>query len=86
MSYGVESSTALVDTVHAIVRHDRGTYAAECLELAVVTQGASLDELIVNLREAITLHLQGEDSRNLGVVPHPRLSVQYELAPIGNGP
>lgn len=33
-------------------------YVAECLDLAVVTQGKTLDETAQNLREAILLHLE----------------------------
>jgi predicted RNase H-like HicB family nuclease len=33
-------------------------YVAECLDLAVVTQGKTLDELKENLQEAIALHLE----------------------------
>jgi len=40
---------------------DEGGYVAECLNLAVVTQGRTLDETVQNLREAIQLHLEGED-------------------------
>lgn len=40
---------------------DEGGYVAECLDLAVVTQGKTLDETVQNLQEAIQLHL-GEDS------------------------
>ena len=72
------------DTVHAVVTRDQDWYVAECLELAVVTQGRTLDELVVNLREAITLHLEGEDVANIGVVAEPRVSLTYEVtAPIG---
>ncbi|WXG41542.1 MAG: type II toxin-antitoxin system HicB family antitoxin [Candidatus Freyarchaeum deiterrae] len=36
-------------------------YVAECLDLPVVTQGKTLDEVVENVREAIELHLEGED-------------------------
>ncbi len=36
-------------------------YVAECLDLPVVTQAKTLDELTVNIKEAIELHLEGED-------------------------
>ena len=39
---------------------DESGYVAECLNLAVVTQGKTLDETAQNLREAIQLHLDGE--------------------------
>jgi len=34
-------------------------FVAECLDLPVVTQGKTLDELAQNLREAIALQLEG---------------------------
>ena len=67
------------DTVHTVVTRDRDWYVAECLELAVVTQGRTLDELVANLREAIALHLEGEDPASSGVVPEPRISLTYEV-------
>ncbi len=42
-------------------------YVAECIDLPVVTQGRTLDELADNLREAIALHLEGEDLSALGL-------------------
>jgi predicted RNase H-like HicB family nuclease len=49
-----------------ITKGDR-QFVAECLDLPVVTQAATLDELALkdelalNIREAISLHLEGED-------------------------
>jgi len=40
---------------------DEGGHVAECLDLAVVTQGKTLHETAQNLRKAITFHLEGED-------------------------
>ncbi len=45
---------------------DERGYVAECLDLAVVTQGKSLDETVQNLREAIQLHLEGENPAEMG--------------------
>jgi predicted RNase H-like HicB family nuclease len=36
-------------------------YVAECLDLPVVTQAVSLDELAANLKEAIALQLEDEN-------------------------
>ncbi|HVA81708.1 MAG TPA: hypothetical protein VNF29_12350 [Candidatus Binataceae bacterium] len=51
------------------VRISRGDkfYVAECLDLPVVTQAVTLDELAVNLREAIALQLDGEDPADFGL-------------------
>jgi predicted RNase H-like HicB family nuclease len=77
--YGRRSAAPPSDTVHAVVTRDRGWYVAECLELAVVSQGRTLDELVVNLREAVALHLEGEVPASVGVVAEPRISMTYEV-------
>lgn len=78
-TYGRRAAAPPRDTVHALVTRDRDWYVAECLELAVVTQGRTLDELVANLREAIALHLEGEDAASTGVVAEPRISLTYEV-------
>jgi hypothetical protein len=60
------------------VRRSAGFYVAESLELALVTQGRSLDELMRNLRQAVRLHLEGEDPGEFGLRASPRLAVTYE--------
>ena len=78
-TYGRRAAATPRDTVHAVVTRDPNWYIAECLELAVVTQGRTLDELVANLREAIALHLEGEDPASVGVVAEPRISLTYEV-------
>ena len=78
-AYGSAADAPVRDTVHAVITESRGWYLGECLEIAVVSQGRTLDQLVSNLREAITLHLDGEDPAALGLVPSPRLAVTYEL-------
>ena len=71
--------------VHAIVARDGAWFVAECLEVAVVTQGRSLDETAEALREAVALHLDGEDTAALGLTASPRLVLQYETSVVGRG-
>ena len=59
----------LQHTVKAVVRRGDTHYVAECLEIAVVTQGKTLDETLANLREAVALHLEGEDLAEMGLTP-----------------
>lgn len=63
------------------VRISRGErqFVAECLDLPVVTQADSLDELFVNIREAIGLHLEGEDLAALGFESNPTVLATMEL-------
>ena len=78
-------SAPLRDSLHATVWRGEGAYVAECWEVAVVTQGKTLDEVVFNLREALTLHLEGEDLAALGLARSPRLVVTYEST-LENGP
>ena len=54
-------------------------YVAECLDLPVVTEGDTLDELASNIREAIGLHLEGEDLAELGLSRDPTILATMEL-------
>jgi len=69
------SATKHSSVIHAVIRADRDSYTAECLEVAVVTQGRDLDEMVRNLQEAIKLHLDGEDLAALGLSEHPRVQL-----------
>jgi predicted RNase H-like HicB family nuclease len=71
----------LQHTIKAIVRKGETHYVAECVEIAVVTQGKTLDETIFNLKEAVELHLQGEDLVELGLTSNPTLIVTMEVEP-----
>ncbi len=73
----------LQHTVKATVRKGEKYYVAECLEIAVVTQGKTLDETLANLQEAVALHLEGEDLASLGLAPNPTILVTMELEPAG---
>lgn len=67
-------------TIKAVIRPgDQSGYVAECVEVSVVTQGGTLDEVTANLREAVELHLQGENLAELGLAPSPTILVTFEL-------
>jgi predicted RNase H-like HicB family nuclease len=57
-------------------------YVAECVDLPVVTQGKTLDELKVNLEEAISLHLEDEDLSEYELDPRPTVLASFELDPL----
>ena len=73
----------MIYTIKAIVyRGEESGYVAECAELPVVTQGATLDEVMQNLRAAIALHLEGESLSDLGFTANPPILVSYEMEPL----
>ena len=65
--------------IQARVRKGDKKFVAECMDLAVVTQGDTLDETIANLQEALVLHLQGENLADLDLAENPTLLVTMEL-------
>ena len=67
------------DTIHAVITKDGDTYVVDCHEIAVVTQGSTIDEALANLVEAVTLHLQGEDLATLGLGSLRRIHISYDL-------
>ncbi|MCL4707369.1 type II toxin-antitoxin system HicB family antitoxin [bacterium] len=70
-------------TIKAFIRAgEQSGYVAECLEIPVVTQGATVDQVIQNLQEAVQLHLEGENLAELGLAPNPALLVTMELEPV----
>jgi len=59
-------------TIKAVIRPgEQSGFVGECLEIPVITQGRTLNEVRRNLREAVELHLADEDLEGLGLSPHP---------------
>ena len=64
---------SLQHTIKAVIRPgEESGYVAECVEIATVTQGATLDEVTRNLQEAVALHLEDEDLTALGLAQMSR--------------
>jgi len=57
-------------------------YVAECLDLPVVSQGKTLDEAVENIKEAISLHLEGENLEDWDIFPDFSVLVNFELGSI----
>lgn len=69
-------------TIKALIRSgEQSGYVAECMEIPVVTQGSTLDEVTCNLQEAVQLHLEGENLSELGLTSDPTIIVTLELEP-----
>ncbi|NQT72079.1 MAG: type II toxin-antitoxin system HicB family antitoxin [Chloroflexi bacterium] len=68
-------------SIKAFVYKGEEYYVAECMDIAVVTQGKTLDETVSNLQEAVALHLEGEDPADFDLTPNPSLLVTFETEP-----
>jgi predicted RNase H-like HicB family nuclease len=64
------------DVIHAFVRPGNETgFVAECDEICVVTQGATMEETLANLTDAVTLFFLGENPAEFGFGDNPTLVV-----------
>jgi len=72
---------SLQHTIKAFIRKGESYYIAECLELAVVTQGKTLDETVGNLRRSCFSPPGGEDLQN-SVWPQPDVDHHHEVEPL----
>ena len=56
----------IVQTLTAVVRRDGRWYVAECPEVGTVSQGKTVEEAVVNLKEATELYLEEFPPRKQG--------------------
>jgi predicted RNase H-like HicB family nuclease len=77
--YASTGAATMKKTIQVRISRGENLYIAECLDLPVVTQAATLDELAFNLREAISLQLEGEDPAEFGIGPDPSILAIFEL-------
>jgi len=68
--------------IHAHAQRGGRGWVVQCREVAVVTQGRTLDETVANLSHAVALHLEGEELAALGIAPDPVLLVALEIRPV----
>jgi predicted RNase H-like HicB family nuclease len=50
--------------INFLVSYEDGFYTADSINVPVVTQGETLDELLKNIKEAVDLHNEGESIRS----------------------
>ena len=55
-------------------------YVASGVDLPLVTQGKTLDELVANLQEAVALQLEGENLADFGLAPEPSVLANFEIS------
>ncbi len=54
-------------------------YVAECLDLPIVTQGKTLDEVVENIKEAVEVHLKDENLEEMEISPDFSVLINMEL-------
>ncbi|QQG46594.1 MAG: type II toxin-antitoxin system HicB family antitoxin [Candidatus Niyogibacteria bacterium] len=54
-------------------------YIAQGIDLPIVTQGKTLDDLTKNIQEAVELQLEGENLADFDLAPEPSVLANFEL-------
>lgn len=67
-------------TIKSFIQYDGSYYCARCVEIDVFTQGKTIDETIKNLKEAVSLHLEGVSPSRYGLGKNPVLLIMMESA------
>ncbi len=69
-------------TIKAFIYKGEKYYIGECVDIPVVTQGKTIDETIQNLKEAVSLHLEGENLEEYDLLPNPSIIITIETEPL----
>ena len=65
-------------TIQVSIRRGERKYVAECLDLPLVTEADSLDQLARNITESIGLFLEDEDPAEFGLAANPVVLATFE--------
>lgn len=61
------------------ISKEEGVYTAEGVNVPIVTDGKTFEELTTNIREAVSLYFEGEDPQSLGFGLTPSILTNFEL-------
>ncbi len=53
----------------AAITQEDGWFVAQCLEVDVCSQGQTVEESLLNLKEALELYFEGDPSPEIGPTP-----------------
>lgn len=61
------------------VSKEEGVYTASGVNVSIVTDGKTFEELQTNIQEAVDLYFEGEDPAELGFGATPSILTSFEL-------
>ncbi len=68
------------------IYHDGECYCARCIDYDIFTQGPTLDELVHNIKDAVSLHFEDDPSELEGYDRSPAIFSQVATFPPGKSP
>jgi len=63
------------------VSQEDGVYTADGVNVPIVTEGATFEELQENIRDAVALYFEGDDAAALGFAKMPSILTNFEVLP-----
>jgi hypothetical protein len=67
--------------VQFTVTKEQGFYVADGVNVPIVTEGRTFEELQSNIREAVALYFEDENAESLGFSTSPAILTNFELSP-----
>ena len=67
-------------TIRCTLTRSPEGFRAECVGSPVMARGATLDDAVANLREALTVRLQGEETVTLAITLEEPLAAQHSIS------
>lgn len=65
--------------IQFIISNEEDTYTAEGVNIPIVTEGKTFEELKTNILDAVKLFFKDENSTSLGFGPTPSILTSFEL-------
>lgn len=65
--------------IQFLVSNNDDSYTAEGVNIPIVTEGGTFEELKKNIIDAVNLFFKGEDPRSFGFGPNPSILTSLEL-------
>ena len=63
------------------ISQEDGIYTADGVNVPIVTEGATFEELQDNIRDAVALYFEGDDPVSLGFAKPPSILTNFEVSP-----
>lgn len=73
---------AMSNIIQFLVSKEDSAYTAEGVNIPVVTEGDTFEELTKNIKEAVELFFEGDNPTTLGFGPMPSILTSFELSPV----
>jgi antitoxin component of MazEF toxin-antitoxin module len=80
VEYVVGTRSKPLRTIRCTLTRSAEGFRAECIDSPVVARGATLDDAVANLRDALTARLQGDETATLAITLEEPLAARHSIS------